>query len=108
MPGSLYVVVSDGSASSAFRLERMETVGDETVVYLGPKHDDLGPGKSGVTPTGSPSEYRFPSIHVELARLEVRWKNARLPSQEFNASAQNPEFERKLAGLRKRLREAEA
>ena len=102
-----YASVSDGRNSTMYPVETIQETDDEVIVCLGGPSGSSGPRSSGWGGTDAePTGYILPTTDLELARLGVRWEQARLgklPSHEAGS-----EYESHLAWIRKQLREAEA
>src|SRR5436190_827247 len=74
-----YASVSDGRNSTMYPVEKIEETDDEVIVWLGAPSGSSGPLESGWNGTAAePTGYPLPTIGLELARLGVRWQDARL------------------------------
>jgi hypothetical protein len=101
-----YASVSDGRNTTMFPVEKIEETDDEVIVCLGEPSGSSGPLGSEWSGTATePTGYPLPTIDLELARLGVRWQEARLgtrlPSHQAGA-----EYESYLALIRQQLRQA--
>ena len=62
-----------------YPVEKIEETDDEVIVCLGAPSGSSGPLESGWNGTAAePTGYPLPTIGLELARLGVRWQDARL------------------------------
>jgi len=101
-----YASVSDGRNSTMYPVEKIEETDDEVIVCLGAPSGSSGPLESGWNGTAAePTGYPLPTIGLELARLGVRWQDARLGNR-LPAHRAGSDYETYLADVRKQLREA--
>jgi hypothetical protein len=101
-----YASLSDGRNTTMYPVDKIHETDDEVIVCLGEPSGSSGPLRSEWGGTaGEPTGYPLPTIDLELARLDVRWQDARLGKRLPNHEA-GAEYESHLALVRRRLREA--